>query len=468
MFRYNKGLTLIEMLIVVVIISILLLIFIPKSYFMTKEAKIEAMQMEASRLETSISSFYQENNFFPVKGGDISSFSPDIQTVLDAELSKRGLSSADYTLYGFKLIDENLLKEDLNGKKLNYSYFVATKTSISGMVFSTVSITNNQDVIHSGVYFAKKTPISISDTTPPSNVVSLAETHTDVSAHLSWSNPSDSDFSKIKIYRNGVLILTAPNTTHLDDTNLNPSTVYTYKVTTLDTSGNESVGVSIVVTTDNSSSNTITTNGLVGYWHYKQGLSGSSHGTTWQNIAPSTVGQYNGSINGNACVLNSNGLFIDGSFDCDPTMDKMPNTFTDFTAEVAVNIPDVAYSSWQTIICNDYSGYTWLYINSSGKLMTYNDVTSATLLNNTNYLITYVYKNGLEYVYVNGVNVLSDGVMYEPEHPPNLYSGFMHLGYNAEVGPLQGYIKSYKVYNRALTLSEIQQNSTVSADGVGL
>jgi hypothetical protein len=50
----------------------------------------------------------------------------------------------------------------------------------------------------------------------------------------------------------------------------------------------------------------IVTNGLVGYWHYQQGINGS----TWDNISPNTEGNYNGQIAG--AVLNSNGLYFDG------------------------------------------------------------------------------------------------------------------------------------------------------------
>lgn len=69
----------------------------------------------------------------------------------------------------------------------------------------------------------------------------------------------------------------------------------------------------------------IITDGLVGYWHAKQGISG----TTWKNIAPLTVGNYDGTISGNP-VLQSNGLFFDGVDDkvVIPSFPGLDNNFT--------------------------------------------------------------------------------------------------------------------------------------------
>lgn len=76
----------------------------------------------------------------------------------------------------------------------------------------------------------------------------------------------------------------------------------------------------------------IITDGLIGYWHYQQGISGS----TWGNIAPDNKGQYNGKING--ATLKSDGMYFDGIDD----FVEMPSLPTDgiFEVEMIVKIEE--------------------------------------------------------------------------------------------------------------------------------
>src|SRR5205085_3175062 len=95
------------------------------------------------------------------------------------------------------------------------------------------------------------------DTTPPNNVYNLRETHTSNSINLSWINPTvNSDFSYVKIYKNNSLFQNNVTGVSLTDSGLNPSTSYTYKITSVDTAGNESTGSSITVTTSSTTSDT--------------------------------------------------------------------------------------------------------------------------------------------------------------------------------------------------------------------
>lgn len=87
------------------------------------------------------------------------------------------------------------------------------------------------------------------DTTPPGEVSSLEESHTGTSVTLYWTNPSDSDFAYVNIYRNGDLYDEQIADTRWTDANLNYATTYNYRITTVDASGNESNGTEISVTT---------------------------------------------------------------------------------------------------------------------------------------------------------------------------------------------------------------------------
>lgn len=87
------------------------------------------------------------------------------------------------------------------------------------------------------------------DTTPPAEVPTLTETHTQNSAMLTWTKPADADFASVRITRNGIQVSTNNTGTTFSDSGLSPATSYTYVVRTVDTTGNVSTGKTIVVTT---------------------------------------------------------------------------------------------------------------------------------------------------------------------------------------------------------------------------
>jgi hypothetical protein len=91
----------------------------------------------------------------------------------------------------------------------------------------------------------------IPDTTAPANVTNLVGIPTHNSIRLSWTNPQDQDFAEVKVYEDGIYkkSVTAAEGTNAFFDNLNPETEYTFKVTSVDTTGNESIGTSINVTT---------------------------------------------------------------------------------------------------------------------------------------------------------------------------------------------------------------------------
>lgn len=84
---------------------------------------------------------------------------------------------------------------------------------------------------------------TLTDRTPPTNPTDLKIEQKNESVVLNWINPTDSDFSHVRIYRNNVSIANnITDTTYIDDdvkTNVN----YTYRVAAIDKSDNRSVGV---------------------------------------------------------------------------------------------------------------------------------------------------------------------------------------------------------------------------------
>lgn len=96
--------------------------------------------------------------------------------------------------------------------------------------------------------------LSENDTTPPNEVTNLNETHASSTVNLTWTNPINSDFSHVKIYRNGTLVGDNITTPTFSDSGLSSGTSYTYKIHTIDVTGNISVGVTIFVTTTSTGS----------------------------------------------------------------------------------------------------------------------------------------------------------------------------------------------------------------------
>jgi hypothetical protein len=130
----------------------------------------------------------------------------------------------------------------------------------------------------------------VPDTTAPANVTGLTETHTDTTATLSFTKPIDTDFNGFKLYKNNVYVTNIGKTiSTYTDSGLTASTAYTYKITSVDVTGNESLGSSITVTTS-AVPDTIPPNAVTGV------SAGSGDGTatlTWLAVSDPSLAGYN-------------------------------------------------------------------------------------------------------------------------------------------------------------------------------
>lgn len=86
------------------------------------------------------------------------------------------------------------------------------------------------------------------DTEPPGEVTGLTAEAGDGEVTLRYVFPSDADFSHVKIYQDGNLIAERVTTTSYVIRGLTNGTKYSFKVTTVDKSGNESAGVTVSAT----------------------------------------------------------------------------------------------------------------------------------------------------------------------------------------------------------------------------
>lgn len=172
------------------------------------------------------------------------------------------------------LYESNVLKGtaslntvDGNTTTLTYSWDASILTAVSGVNVEARMLGNGYTGKSGGTRFGieigavewnyetipetqANAPAVVTDTTPPAEVTSLAETHGFTTANLTWVNPTTSDFSHVRILRNGVQIATNQTGTSYADSGLATGTQYTYLLKTVDTTGNQSTGVSIVLTTN--------------------------------------------------------------------------------------------------------------------------------------------------------------------------------------------------------------------------
>jgi len=82
------------------------------------------------------------------------------------------------------------------------------------------------------------------DTTPPGNVIALHATPGDGIVVLGWISPTDPDFASVEISASGMTTVAVPKgTTSWTISGLNNDTLYTFTVTSVDTSENRADGL---------------------------------------------------------------------------------------------------------------------------------------------------------------------------------------------------------------------------------
>lgn len=211
----------------------------------------------------------------------------------------------------------------------------------------------------------------------------------------------------------------------------------------------------------------IVTNGLIGYWHYKQGVVGS----TWTNVSPNTVSQYNGLING--ATLQSDGMYFNGGVWV--TVQNFPRSHYNFSTEVVLSLNTIKSHNIMGLDSNYRLWYSAL--SNQGVAVSYdNEITSTegkstsfhTFNGNQTYTVTTTWNtnlNGRSRIYINGQLIKDE---YIGKRGWFSSTGELFIGSTYASGNLDGKIKSVKFYNRELSADEVKQNHEVGVDDVGL
>lgn len=202
----------------------------------------------------------------------------------------------------------------------------------------------------------------------------------------------------------------------------------------------------------------IVTDGLVGYWHYKQGVNSNQ----WENIAPDTKGSYNGQING--AVLQNDGMYFDG-VDDSVVFPNLGIVNKSFTLEVR------GYYSGKNgyLVIDGFTHRIGFFTNNiiqslmGGGGFTNSPANTITIGNWYHLTYRYNYKIKVEELFVNGNRVASRSNATTTNLNVSLcmsYTSVNATKYN-------GLIPYLRVYDRELSDMEISQNYTVGTD-VGL
>jgi hypothetical protein len=211
----------------------------------------------------------------------------------------------------------------------------------------------------------------------------------------------------------------------------------------------------------------IVTNGLAGYWHYKQGYGGGY----WNNISPNSSGLYKGTLSGTSS--GSNGIIFDG-IDDKVTIPALSNHNTGiYEIEVFVSFPALLNSGaivggsayGQTIsilgIAVDFDNKT---INSTFGGKSFNFIKDQIVKIN----LRFFNSTSTEHLYINDV---FSGSFTRPNafySIVNIGTDSFYFGTANNSAFLNTKMKSVKIYNRHLTQAEREQNTAAGYDNIAL
>ncbi len=161
---------------------------------------------------------------------------------------RSSISSEDTASYRIVFSNSQGTVWDSGNKKV-YSSLVSYDFNIpSTATVVTVYSTSYKDYYALLVHEVEMTvPI---DKTPPHEVTNLVTSSSYNHITITFNQPADSDYAGTRVYVNGVLVETLGSTiTSYRLTELKPNTIYNIKITTFDTSNNESDGITTLVKT---------------------------------------------------------------------------------------------------------------------------------------------------------------------------------------------------------------------------
>lgn len=189
--------------------------------------------------------FIDYNTLDDIPPGDVMNLQAAATTTDSITVSFTKPADADF-------VKTNLyLDGALSGETASDSYTLTDLSPDTVYSISTKTVDGHGN-LSNGVSILVKTK-ALPDTTAPSEVTEIrAESITETSAIISWTNPVEDDFSQVNIYFNDEKIKTVLKEENPSYTNtgLAPDTAYSVLIRTVDQTGNESTGKTVAFTTE--------------------------------------------------------------------------------------------------------------------------------------------------------------------------------------------------------------------------
>jgi chitodextrinase len=161
----------------------------------------------------------------------------------DAQLSLSwGASTDNVGVTGYRIIRNGTQVATVGGSTLSY-----TDTGlVNGAIYSyTARAVDAAGNVSSDSNTATATPQASPDIIPPAAPTGLTATAGDAQVELDWADNSESDLDHYNVYRDGTQVA-SPSASNFTDPALTNGTSYSYQVTAVDHSGNESAKSSSV------------------------------------------------------------------------------------------------------------------------------------------------------------------------------------------------------------------------------
>ncbi len=225
---------------------------------------------------------------------------------------------------------DGVYQSDISGTSFN----ATDLTAETSYTLSTLTVDLSGNVNSSWVNLSSTTT---ADVTAPSSVTGLGSTPGETWINWSWSNPSDSDFSHVEVYLDGIFQSDISGTS-FNSTGLTAETSYTLSTRTVDLSGNVNsswVNLSSTTTADVTAPSSVT------------GL-GADPGETWINWSWSNPVDVD---------FSHVEVYLDGVFQSDVSGTSF--NATDLTAETIYTL------STRTVDLSDNVNSSWVNLTSS-------------------------------------------------------------------------------------------------------
>jgi fibronectin type 3 domain-containing protein len=326
---------------------------------------------------------------------------------------------------------------------------------------------------YSGI--ATTTTPAIPDNTPPSAPSGLTATAVGGGqVNLNWTAAADDvGVTDYRVERcvgqacTNFAQVATPTATSYSDTGLTPSTTYRYQVRAADAAGNLGAYSNVAEATTGTAPPTPP--GLVGAWGFGEGsgpttadASGNGNLGTLTGASWSTQGRY-----GNALSFNGTNSVVRVA------SSQSLNLVTGMTLSGWIR-PGASQSGWRTIVQRQADAYFLTASSDSpgrpaggGTFAGTTNVVAGPTANPVNAwtFVTLTYDGATLRLYVNGTQVATRAVSGAIQSVANP----LWIGGNSPYGEyFQGLIDEVRVYNRALTQTEIQSDMNAPVDAGGL